>query len=454
MRKHRSVAMLVAVGLGLTLSAGFAQSATAYPDRAAPSANDDADIGSLREVAEDAGVLIGSGAIKSMTTTSDGRPPNYLAEPQFRDVLSEQFNSLSPENDLKWMFVHPDEDVYDFEGLDRLVDFAEANDIQVKGHGLISGCCNPDYLVAKVDDPAAFRAAMVEHFTTVMQRYAGKMDRWDVVSEALTTYGGEGLQHTDFYKALGPDYVAEAFRIAHAADPNAKLFINENLIETFPEKRQELYDLVSGLVADGVPIDGVALQMHQTLEGPAPGVITKIVESYHALGLEVSIAELDVHTLDPESQAQIYHDVVAEALDSGITEISFWGFTDKHLYTWLPGAKPLIFDEEYNPKPAYFAVLRALKEFEARPAVALQGVRADLDRYVAAGDLSGPIVHRLAHALRQAERHEAADRDAAAVSALHRALHRLENPRRPDQVSDAAADDLIEGIEEVVSLLT
>lgn len=454
MRKHRSVAMLVAAGLGLTLSAGFAQTAAASSDRPAPSLADDSDdIGSLREVAEDAGILIGSGAIKSMTT-DDGRPPNYLAEPQFRDVLAEQFNSLSPENDLKWMFVHPEEGVYDFEGLDRLVDFAEANDMQVKGHGLISACCNPDYLLAKVDDPVAFRAAMVEHFTTVMQRYEGKMDRWDVVSEALTTYGGEGLQHTDFYDALGPDYVAEAFRIAHAADPDAKLYINENLVEVFPEKRQELYDLVSGLVADGVPIHGVALQMHQTLQGPAPGVITEMVESYHALGLEVSIAELDVHTYDPVAQAQIYHDVVAEALDAGITEISFWGFTDKHLYTWLPGAKPLIFDEEYNPKPAYFAVLRALEEFEARPALALQGVRADLDGYVAAGEVSGPIVHQLTNALRQAERHEAADRDAAAVSALQRALDRLENLKRPDRVSPAAADALTQGIEEVIGLLT
>ncbi|ABS04023.1 endo-1,4-beta-xylanase [Kineococcus radiotolerans] len=454
MKKHRSVAMLAAVGLGLTLSAGLTQNATAAPSGAQPAhprSSDDPN--SLREVAESAGVLIGSGAIKSMTTTSDGRPSNYLAEPQFREVLAEEFNSLSPENDLEWTFVQPQEGVYDFEGLDRLVAFAQENDMEVKGHGLISACCNPDYLVAKIGDPVAFRAAMVEHFTTVMQRYAGKMDRWDVVSEALTTYGGEGLQHTDFYQALGPEYVAEAFRIAHAADPNAKLFLNENLVEAFPQKRQELYELVSGLVADGVPIHGVALQMHQTLQGPQPGVITEMANAYHALGLEVSIAELDVHTLDSAAQAQIYHDVVAEALNSGITEISFWGFTDKHLYTWLPGAKPLIFDEQYQPKAAYFAVLDALQDFEARPAVALQGVQADLDRYIAAGEARGPLAQQLTNVLRQAERHEAADRDAEAVSALQRALSRLENVKRTDRVSATAHDSLTRGINEVTALL-
>jgi endo-1,4-beta-xylanase len=203
---------------------------------------------------------------------------------------------------------------------------------------------------------------MVNHFNKIMKRYKGKMDRWDVVTEALETMGG-GLQHNDFYNALGPGYIAEAFRIAHNADPKAKLFLNENLVESLPGKRQELYDLVSGLVADGVPINGIALQMHETLQGPPPGVITEMTNFFHGKGLEVSVAELDVHTLDPVSQAQIYGDVVSEALNAGIKEISVWGFTDKHLYTWLPGAKPCIFDENYNPKPAYFAVRDALRNF-------------------------------------------------------------------------------------------
>ncbi|KAH8734161.1 glycoside hydrolase superfamily [Ilyonectria robusta] len=310
---------------------------------------------SLREDAAKKDIFIGSGAIN----------PTYLDDLQFAAVLAEQFNSLSPENELKWVFVNPTKGHYDWDSLDRLVAFAADNDMVVKGHGLISGCCNPDYIL-NITDPTALRAAMTAHFEAVMHRYDGKMDRWDVVSEALETQGG-GLLASVFYNVLGSGYIADAFRIARAADPDAKLFINENMVESLPGKRQELYDLVSGLVADGVPIDGVALQMHITEVALIPGVITEIVESYKALGLEVTIAELDVHTLNATLQSEIYGAVVEEALNAGITDISFWGFTDKHAFTWLPGAKPLMFDEDYNPKGAFYATHTALANFVSAP---------------------------------------------------------------------------------------
>lgn len=340
MRMHRIIAAVVTATMGL---------ATAVIPVAGASADSGA---TLRELAADEGILIGSGAIN----------PNYLDEPRFGEVLAEQFNSLSPENELKWNFVQPEEGDFKFAGLDRLVDFAEDNDMVVKGHGLISGCCNPDY-VTETTDPDELREVMRTHFDTIMDRYAGKMDRWDVVTEPFSTFGGTGLAQNHFYDVLGADYIAEAFRIAHAADPEAKLFINESLVEFYPAKRQELYDLVAGLVADGVPIHGVGFEMHETQAGPEPGVITEMANSYQALGLDVAITELDVHTYDVEQQTQIYGDVVAEALAAGIRDISFWGFTDKHAFTWLPGAKPLMFDEDYNPKPAYFATRDALQSF-------------------------------------------------------------------------------------------
>jgi len=308
-------------------------------------------VSTLKEEAQRRNVLIGSGAIN----------PSYLDDPQFATVLAEQFESLSPENELKWSFIHPTRDHYNWETIDRLVEFAEEHDMVVKAHGLISRSFNPDYLV-NLTDPSAFRAVMTEHFEAIMHRYCGKLDRWDVVTEALETQGSS-LEVNDFYKVLGSGYVAEAFRIAHAADPQAKLFINENLVETIPEKRQGLYDLVTGLVADGVPLHGVALQMHITEVAPTPGVITAIVESYTALGLEVTIAEMDAHTLNATLQTEIYGAVVKESLEAGITEISFWGFTDKHHYTWLPGAKPLLFTEEYVAKGAFYATHAALEHF-------------------------------------------------------------------------------------------
>jgi GH35 family endo-1,4-beta-xylanase len=103
--------------------------------------------------------------------------------------------------------------------------------------------------------------------------------------------------------------------------------------------------------------------MHITEYAPTPGVLTEIVRSYTALGLQVEIAEMDVHTLNDTLETQIYGAVIKEALEAGITDINFWGFTDKHSYTWLPGAKPLMFDENYKPKGAFYATHSALEEF-------------------------------------------------------------------------------------------
>ncbi|CRG87318.1 hypothetical protein PISL3812_04335 [Talaromyces islandicus] len=311
---------------------------------------------SLREEAARKDLIFGSGAIN----------PSYLEDPEFAAVLAYQFNSLSPENEMKWERLNPTEGYYNWDTIDTLVEFAEDHNMAVKGHGLISGCCNPDYLL-NITNPTAFRAAMTAHFNAVMHRYQGKIDRWDVVTEALESQGSSLDVNNTFYQVLGPDYIADAFHIARAADPDTKLFINENLVESLPNKRQALYDLVSVLVANGVPIDGVALEMHITEVAPVPGVITEMVNSYKALGLEVTISEMDVHTLNSTLETDIYGAVIAEALSAGITDISFWGFTDKHAYTWLPGAKPLMFNETYYPKPAFYATHTALTNFVSVP---------------------------------------------------------------------------------------
>jgi GH35 family endo-1,4-beta-xylanase len=310
---------------------------------------------SLRYEAARKNITIGSGAIN----------PKYLIDTLFSQVLATQFKSLSPENELKWTQLNPYPGRYNWDTLDRLVAFADKNGMIVKGHGLISSCCNPDYLV-NTTDPVKFLGTMEAHFNATMHRYSDKMDRWDVVTEALKTMGG-GLNVNLFYNVLGPDYIADAFHLARAAVPHAKLFINENLIEVLPGKRQELLDLVTKLVADGVPIDGVALQMHITEYALVPGVITEMVNSYKNLGLEVSIAEMDVHTLNNTLETEIYSSVMNEALHAGITDISFWGFTDKHLYTWVPGARPLMFDECYNPKSEFYATHAALENFAYLP---------------------------------------------------------------------------------------
>src|SRR4051794_30664463 len=201
-----------------------------------------AGVPSLREQAAKSGMLIGSGSIN----------PKYLDEPAFANTLASQFNSLSPENELKWSNVEPQRGVFDLAPIDRLVKFARQHDMVVKGHGFVSGGFNPAWLT-QITDPDELRAVALNHFKTIMDRYGPIMDRYDVVTEPFSTFGGTGLTQDYWYNTLGPDYIAQLFEIAHEVRPKAKLFINESLVESYPAKEKELYALVSDLVARGVP---------------------------------------------------------------------------------------------------------------------------------------------------------------------------------------------------------
>ena len=310
-----------------------------------------AEVPSLRKLAEKSGILIGSGAVR----------PKDLDNPDYARTLATHFKSLSPDNELKWSEVEPARGVFNLAPIDKLVAFAREQDMVVKGHGFVSGGFNPEWLT-QISDADELRAVVFNHFNTIMDRYSRKVvNRWDVVTEPLGRFGGEGLAPNYWYRTLGPDYISELFRIAHEADPKAKLFLNEALVESYPVKRKELYDLVKGMVDDGVPIHGVGLESHQTTVGPPPGAITGIVNEYKDLGLEVAITEMDVHNHDNVTQAQIYRDYLAEALAAGVTDVSFWGFTDYYTWTWMPGSRPHIFDEYFNPKPSFYAVLDAVK---------------------------------------------------------------------------------------------
>ena len=163
MKALRAVSALAGLSIGLALSLVAVQPAAADSTT------------TLRQEAALQGITIGSGAIN----------PDHLDEPQFAQVLADQFNSLSPENELKWQFNEPQQGVFDFSRLDKFVAFAQQHNMRVKGHGLLSGCCNPPWL-EQITDPTALKAAMTTHLHGLMQRYAGKMDRWDVVSEALS----------------------------------------------------------------------------------------------------------------------------------------------------------------------------------------------------------------------------------------------------------------------------
>ena len=215
---------------------------------------------------------------------------------------------------------------------------------------------------------------MQRHVREEVARYRGKVYAWNVVNEAVDR---DELRKTIFLEKLGEGYIAEAFRIAHETDPDAMLFYNDYDAEAAgglqKAKSDRVYELVKKLVRDGVPINGVGLQMHLfAVEYPNPEDIAANVRRLAALGLKVDISEMDVRIKELplsmperlEMQRRIYHDVIAACVrEKGFMGITFWGLTDAH--SWINEAGegpdyPLLFDENYQPKPAYWGVMDAL----------------------------------------------------------------------------------------------
>jgi endo-1,4-beta-xylanase len=305
--------------------------------------------------------------------------------PAYADAIRRHFTSVTPENELKWSILRPSPTQYNWGPADSIVDFAEANNLAVRGHTLAwvneTGDQNglPSWLRG-VTDPEAFRTYVLEGVTEVVGHYRGRIDRWDVVNERLEYVNG--ALAPSVYDRMGPDYVADLFEAAHAADPDASLWINEVFTEYFPDKAQALVGLVTSLRNSGVPIHGVGLQTHLTLtpEAPAAGAIGGLVTQLRNLGVEVAVTELDV-PLGPlrseQQQVATYRQVATEALAAGANEITVWGVTDAfttldsdgqrknnpglRLFFDLP-SKPLLLDTSYNPKAAYQAVVEAIEQ--------------------------------------------------------------------------------------------
>jgi hypothetical protein len=218
---------------------------------------------------------------------------------------------------------------------------------------------------------------MKNHARTVVDRYAGRLEQWDVVNEPLATLSG-ALDPTNlFFQTLGEEYIDLAFREAHAADPHALLFLNETLVELIPAKFAGLLALAERLLARGVPIHGIGIQGHFFLSRPNPGALQRQFEQIAELGLLVELTEVDLPISlfaaapDPlVAQAQAYADVFDACLAvPACTGVTTWGIDDGD--TWLDTFplsqqnapnRPLLFDASGAPKPAYDAVVAALKQ--------------------------------------------------------------------------------------------
>lgn len=320
---------------------------------------------SLRDLATERGLFVGA-AIQS----------EYLNESDYAETVAREFNMIATEWETKMDAIHISKGVFDFNRTDRMVNFAEENGMAVRGHTLIWHRQFPTWLDPNDYDRDEAIALMRDYIYTVVGRYQGRIQYWDVVNEAITDNGT--FRTTPWYRMIGEEYVDLAFQFAHEADPDAVLFYNDFAAEAMNMKSDTIYNMVAGMLERGVPIHGVGLQAHLTLGTTRTGsnaAVDEVIENMTRLGelgLEVHITELDVkfsRGSDPrrqELQAVDYQNMFEACLAvDACTTIVTWGVTDK--YTWIRSdqgiedAAPLLFDENYQPKPAYFAVVDVLQ---------------------------------------------------------------------------------------------
>lgn len=296
---------------------------------------------------------------------------NYLVnDAKYRETLKSNFSLLVPENDMKFAALEPSQGVFDFSRGDALVNFAHSNGMWVRGHNLVWGEHLPDWLTHGKFSRDQVIAILKNHIETVVQHYRGNVIAWDVVNEP---FDGAHLRDTFWLRAIGPDYIAMAFTWAHEADPNVKLYLNDFGDDEIGPKFDAILNLATSLRKQHVPIDGIGMEMHIGFGAPAnPHAVAVNMGRLKATGLEVEVTELDVqiHNLPGSlkdklnEQATIYGEMASVCRNVGNCDAFItWGLTDRH--TWLtsilnhPDA-PLLFDQNYNPKPAFFAVKSAL----------------------------------------------------------------------------------------------
>jgi endo-1,4-beta-xylanase len=295
------------------------------------------------------------------------------------ELLIKHFSSITPENIMKPRYLSTSEDKFYFDDADKLVNFALENKKLIRGHTLLWHQQSAEWMFYDDDGNEVSKEVLLKrlekHIKTVVSRYKDKIYAWDVVNEVVET---SGLRKSKWLNIIGEEYIEKAFIYANEADPNAKLFINE-YDTTDKVKGEVFYNLVKKLIDKGIPVHGIGLQYHISLDYPSIQAISDSLKKYNDLGLEIHITELDMSlNADPNiktgtaprdlliRQAHRYKEIfdIFKTYKS-ITNVTFWGFQDGHTWlTYLPVKKadwPLIFDNKFNTKYAYWALVKPSK---------------------------------------------------------------------------------------------
>lgn len=310
-------------------------------------------------------------------------------------IVIKHFNSITSENVLKWSLVHPQANRYDFVASDRYVEFGERHGMFIVGHTLVWHNQTPRWVFeddhGRPVDRETLLRRLREHISTVVGRYKGRINGWDVVNEALNQDGT--MRQSPWLKIIGEDYLVQAFRFAHEADPASELYYNDYDLE-LPAKRNGAVALMKRLQQKGVPIAGIGLQNHNRLQWPSIADEDATIDAFAHLGLKVNITELDVDVLPrttgigadyavniaPTPELNPYTAAFPDSVQSElanryadlfrvylkhrdvIDRVTFWGVADgdSWLNNWPIRGRtnyPLLFDRSGQPKPAFYSVI-------------------------------------------------------------------------------------------------
>lgn len=314
-------------------------------------------------------VHFGSGPAVSQIYLGAAIEPGQLDNASFSGALKRyKFDSLTAENVMKFGRLEPNRNQFDWATSDKVVNFAQANGMRVRGHTLAWHVEVPGWVggLSSADAESALR----NHITQIMQRYRGKVVSWDVVNEALNDDGS--VRNSVWSQKLGNDWIAKAFQMARQADSTAKLCYNDFSAESRDldgnggtgraAKSDAVYNMVKDFKQRGVPIDCVGFQTHSA--GQYPGTETALRENMTRLkdaGVTVEITELDVINIGDETAKANRYAVIGRACKAAgnCTGVTTWGLYDGH--TWRgSSAGPLTLDTNFNAKPSYFALTSAI----------------------------------------------------------------------------------------------